>query len=136
MPVWLGRKPRGSVSFGGLSVGGGGSAPLAIIGSPPTATIGIAYTFTPTAIGGFGARSFSLDGTLPDGLSFNTATGAITGAPTTAGTTLGLSITVADDTGSAGLGPFSLTVVEPGAVSALMWGADGLFWGADRLVWS
>jgi len=118
----------------GLGLGTGGAA-LAISGSPSTATVGQPFSFTPTVTGGDGARSFELTGTLPDGLSFNTGTGAITGTPTTAGTTLGLSITVTDSSGSAVLGPFSLTVSEPGALSLLTWGADRLTWGADALAW-
>lgn len=117
-PLKLGRKP---VTFG---TGGGA---LAISGSPSTATVGQPFSFTPAVTGGSGARSFELTGTLPDGLSFNTGTGAITGTPTTAGTTLGLSITVTDRSGSAVLGPFSLTASEVTYVALRGLNADAFY---------
>lgn len=56
---------------------------LTISGSPSaTARVGEAYSFTPETTGGRAPLVFGLTGTLPDGLSFNTATGAITGTPT------------------------------------------------------
>ncbi|WP_158876895.1 putative Ig domain-containing protein [Antarcticirhabdus aurantiaca] len=85
-------------------------APLAISGAPASATVGGAYSFTPSVTGGQGARSFSLSGSLPAGLSFSSSTGAITGTPTTAGTTSGLAITVTDDSGSATLPGLAITV--------------------------
>lgn len=55
---------------------------LAITGTPAsTATIGVAYSFTPGRTGGVSPYTFALTGTLPTGLSFNTSTGAITGTP-------------------------------------------------------
>ncbi len=46
---------------------------------------GVAYSFTPAATGGYGTKSWSLfSGTLPAGLTFETATGAISGTPTEA----------------------------------------------------
>jgi sugar lactone lactonase YvrE len=50
-----------------------------------TGTVGEPFIYTITAIGSVQLH-FSASG-LPDGLSINTATGAITGTPTTAGTT-------------------------------------------------
>jgi hypothetical protein len=119
-----------------LSRNTGGGARLAISGTPDTATVGVAYSFVPTVINATGTPSFALTGTLPDGLSFNTSTGAITGTPTAAGTTLGLSITVTDAVGSAVLGPFSLTSIDPAAFSDFLWGTDQLLWGTDVLGWS
>ena len=56
---------------------------LTITGTPsPNATVGQSYSFTPSASGGQPPRVFSLTGTLPAGLSFNSSTGAITGTPT------------------------------------------------------
>lgn len=81
-----------------------------ISGTPGAATIGAAYSFTPTVSGGGGTKTYSVSGTLPDGLSFSTSTGAITGTPTTAGTFSGISITVTDPTGSATLSSLSITV--------------------------
>ena len=88
-------------------------ATLTISGTPsPTATVGTPYSFTPTASGGVTPRSFALvAGTLPAGLSFNTATGAITGTPTAAGSATGLSIRVTDNVGAtATLASFGITV--------------------------
>jgi hypothetical protein len=85
---------------------------LAIIGTPsPTATVGAAYSFVPTASGGATPYAFSSTGTLPPGLSFNTSTGAITGTPLTAGAYTGIVITVQDNAGvEQSLPPFSITV--------------------------
>lgn len=76
---------------------------VTITGTPPTTgQVGSAYTFTPTVAKGSGTKVFTLSsGTLLGGLSFNTATGAITGTPTVAGTMSGIVITVADSSGSA-----------------------------------
>jgi len=53
--------------------------------SLPNAQVGVAYSATLTASGGATPYVWSLtSGTLPAGLSLNTATGAITGTPTTA----------------------------------------------------
>lgn len=95
------------------------AAPLTITGTPGGATVGTAYSFTPTVSGGSGARSFTLTGSLPAGLSFGSSTGAITGTPTAAGTTSGLNITVADASGSASLGSFSLTVASAAAAASV-----------------
>jgi hypothetical protein len=119
-----------------LAANTGGGVRLAISGTPDTATVGVAYSFVPTVINATSTPSFALTGTLPDGLSFNTSTGAITGTPTAAGTTLGLSITVTDAVGSAVLGPFSLTSIDPGSFSDFLWGTDQLFWGTDVLGWA
>lgn len=88
--------------------------PLAITGTPGTATVGQPYTFTPAVTGGSGTKSFSLAGTLPAGLSFSSTTGAVTGTPTTAGTTSGLSVTVTDTSGSAVLNGLSISVQSAG----------------------
>lgn len=50
---------------------------------PPSGVVGTPYTTTITAVGGVGAKSFSIvGGALPAGLTLNGATGAITGTPT------------------------------------------------------
>ncbi len=57
-------------------------AELAISGTPPTtATSGVPYSFTPTVSGGNPPYTFGLAGDLPPGLTFNSATGAISGTP-------------------------------------------------------
>lgn len=95
------------------------AAPLSLSGAPGSALVGAAYTFTPTTAGGHPAYSYALTGTLPDGLSFSTSTGAITGTPTSSGTASGLNITVTDADGlTAALGTFSITV-SVGATAAI-----------------
>lgn len=85
------------------------AAPLALTGTPPAATVGTLYSFTPTSTGGHAPKTYALTGTLLAGLSFNTSTGAITGTPTTTGTASGLDITVTDVDGlTASLGAFDL----------------------------
>ena len=100
-----------------------GAAQLTISGTPPTsATVGTAYSFTPTTSGGTGAKTFSLAaGSLPAGLSLNSSTGAITGTPTSAGTSSGISLQVQDSVGAtATLPSFSIVVasnVQPLTIS-------------------
>jgi hypothetical protein len=109
-----------------LAANTGGGVRLAISGTPDTATVGVAYSFVPTVINATSTPSFALTGTLPDGLSFNTSTGAMTGTPAAAGTTLGLSITVTDAVGSAVLGPFSLTSIDATSSLTAMDGSTSL----------
>lgn len=90
------------------------AAPVAleISGTPnPNATVGAAYSFTPTAVGGVAPRSFSLiAGTLPAGLDFNPMTGTISGTLAAAGASAGLVIRVTDQLGATDdLGPFTIT---------------------------
>ena len=81
-----------------------------ISGTAPAATLNTAYSFVPTASDVDGdTLSFTLTGTLPAGLGFNTATGEISGTPTATGTA-SLTITVSDGTTTAALGPFDLVV--------------------------
>ena len=58
----------------------GASAPPALAYPAATFTTGqAAQVVTPTVTGGQGTRTFSVQGTLPTGVTFNTATGAFTG---------------------------------------------------------
>ena len=63
------------------------SAPLSITtGSLPSAILGTAYSASLAAAGGTGGFSWRItSGTLPAGLTLNTATGVISGTPTAAG---------------------------------------------------
>ncbi|MGA3195469.1 MAG: Ig domain-containing protein, partial [Terriglobales bacterium] len=70
------------------------SCSIVIAPAPPTLTcptatgqVGTAYSSALLAAGGVPPYTFSITGgALPDGLTLNTSTGAITGTPTTAGT--------------------------------------------------
>ncbi len=84
----------------------------------------------PAAAGKVGAVTWVLEGTLPEGLGFEAATGAIAGIPTQAGTANDLVLTATDayDGRTAATARFSVAVVErptrldvtgPGDVSAL-----------------
>lgn len=109
--------------------------PIEISGSPPSAVANQSYSFTPTIQNGNGPRTFSLTGTLPTGLTFNTSTGNISGTPTITGTSSGLSISVTDSTRAISLGPFSIVVLDAGAAVVITWGGSPLTWGADSLTW-
>ncbi|MCC2606356.1 Ig-like domain-containing protein [Planctobacterium marinum] len=90
-----------------------------ISGSPRTAiTQGNDYSFTPTATDIDGdSLTFSATG-LPNWLSVNSATGALTGTPDLedVGTTGSIILTVSDGTDSASLNAFTVTVTEANAV--------------------
>src|SRR5262249_35653122 len=45
------------------------------------AEVGVPYQFSPQATGGKAGYTWTVDGTLPTGLTLNAATGAITGSP-------------------------------------------------------
>jgi hypothetical protein len=61
------------------------SAPSITSASAATFTAGVSGTFTVTAAG-TPSPTWSESGTLPDGVTFNSATGILSGTPTTAGT--------------------------------------------------
>lgn len=106
----------------GSGYGGGTPAPvtpftpLGIIVVPGYANVSSRYVMIPHVKGGSGVKVFSVDGTLPAGLLWSTATGAIVGTPTTQGTYSGISITVTDDSGSVTSETFSI-IVGAAAVS-------------------
>jgi len=82
--------------------------PPVISGSPSAAaSVGVPYSFTPAATN---ATSFSVSGTLPPGLSFNTSTGTLSGTPTTRGTYSNIIITAIDAGGSTPMAAFTITV--------------------------
>ncbi|NEI69225.1 autotransporter domain-containing protein [Rhizobium lusitanum] len=73
-----------------------------------------ASTFAPvTGSGGTGALTYALSPTLPSGLSFNTATGAISGIPTAISGATTYTVAVTDTNGATASATFSLTVILP-----------------------
>ena len=94
--------------------------PPTISGTPPTAaTVGTAYSFTPTASDGGATLSFSVQN-LPSWATFSIATGAITGTPAAAnvGVNSDIVISVSNGTAQAALPAFSITVSNPTTVSS------------------
>lgn len=70
--------------------------PLSIGGTfPAIINIGDVVKFIPDVDGGLGTNTFTLSGTLPNGLTFDKNTGGISGSPTTVGST-NVSISVTD----------------------------------------
>jgi hypothetical protein len=92
--------------------GGGGSTPVAptiTTASLPNGTVGTAYNQTLAATGNT-PITWSIEGTLPGGLSIVSATGVISGTPTTAGTS---NFTVkATNTAGSGTKALSITITS------------------------
>ncbi len=126
-------------TFSGIAIsandGRGGSASLAsftitvmntaptITGTPvTTATVGSAYSFTPSGVDANGdTLTYSYTGTLPTGLTMNTATGRISGTPTVAGAYSNIVVRVTDtSSASASLAPFTITVSSGTSGSAIL----------------
>jgi hypothetical protein len=101
------------------------SAPQITTESLPDGTVGAAYSATVTATGGIEPRTFAATG-LPDGLSIDSASGAISGTPAAPGT-FSVDVTVTDKIGQPATKNFSLTVegelLECGASTSA--GGDG-----------
>jgi hypothetical protein len=84
--------------------------------SLPTGQVGAAYSATLAATGGTTPYVWSLtSGTLPAGLSLNTATGAITGTPTAAVSGASLTFTVTDSSNPALSATATLTLTVSNA---------------------
>ena len=92
------------------------TAPV-ISGAPATsATVGVAYSFQPTASDADGDPLTYSVVNRPSWASFNTATGLLSGAPTSsmAGLTFaGITVSVSDGTLSSSLPAFAITVAAP-----------------------
>jgi YVTN family beta-propeller protein len=85
------------------------AAAVIAAGTPPTGTVGLAYSFTVSATGNPTPTYTVTTGTLPDGLTLDAASGQITGTPTTAGpATVG--ITATNGIGAASSKNYSFTI--------------------------
>src|SRR5690606_4437477 len=81
--------------------------------APTTATIGVQYSFTPSASDPDGnTLGFSIEN-RPDWATFDTTTGRLSGTPKTAGTHANIAIRVNDGNLSAALPAFSIQVNAP-----------------------
>jgi len=85
-----------------------------ISGTPSgTGTVGVAYSFQPSASDGNGDVLTFRIGNQPAWATFNTATGLLSGTPTVAGSYSAISISVSDGTTSTALPAFSIVVADP-----------------------
>lgn len=94
-----------------ITVQGAANQPPTISGAPTTtATVGIAYSFTPTASDPDGGTlTFSIVN-RPSWATFNSATGRLSGTPAAVGTFANIGISVSDGSASASLPAFTITV--------------------------
>jgi nitrite reductase/ring-hydroxylating ferredoxin subunit len=97
-----------------VTVATSGNVPPPVISGrpPPTATVGAAYTFTPSSTDPTGGvLAFSIQN-QPSWANFDPASGRLSGTPGTAaiGNDANIVISVTDGSGSASLAPFTITV--------------------------
>ncbi|CAH1689216.1 conserved exported hypothetical protein [Hyphomicrobiales bacterium] len=86
-------------------------APEIAVVASQTAVVGSPFSFTPSALSAVPTLVWSMVGTLPAGLSFDTATGRISGTPTAPGSANDLRLVVRDGDGlSATSRAFTITV--------------------------
>lgn len=99
------------------------AATLTISGTPgTTATVGSAYSFTPSTGGGHTPKTFSIVN-QPAWAAFSTSTGQLTGTPTGVETDSGIVISVTDADGlTAALPSFTITVSAAGSTTGQSFG--------------
>ncbi len=101
-----------------FSVSGTGDSPP-IMGDVPnqTATVGASFSLNISSYviltNSDPITAYTLTGSLPAGLSFNTSTGVISGTPTTGAAAVALSVTATDNDGVSNSDSFTLTVATP-----------------------
>lgn len=104
----------GATNFGAIGTFDA-STVLSLLGTPGPATQNVAYSFAPVAGGGTPPYTFSKPaGTLPTGLTLDTATGIISGTPTVVATSSGITERVTDAlSATADLTGLSIVVSAP-----------------------
>lgn len=102
----------GAIATKPLSITVGSTGSLSIVTSNlPNAGVGVPYTQTLAAAGGTAPLQWSVVGTLPTGLTLNTAIGVISGTPT-AGVVASFTVRVQDATGASATRQLTLLVGE------------------------
>ncbi len=97
-----------------------GPAPAILTGTLPDGTVGVAYSVTLQVFGGTAPLTFSVSaGTLPAGLTLDTATGAVSGTPTMAQTQM-FSIQVRDSAGRTATRDYTVRIGNAVAVVELV----------------
>jgi titin len=102
----------------------------------PGGEVGTAYDFVPAVTGGTGTFTWSVtDGSLPDGLTLDTSTGAIIGSPTTGGTS-DFDLVATDTLGGFVAQTESVTIAAPPAITSpvLPAGETGVTYDATPVV--
>jgi len=90
--------------------------PIITSANSATFTLGLAGSFTVTA-SAFPSPTLSESGTLPNGVTFNAATGVLSGTPAGAAAIYNIQFTASNGIGSNAVQNFSLTVNLPSAAS-------------------
>lgn len=106
-------------------------APVVLVPNVPNGVLNEPYRGSVTPVGGSGSYLLAHGGTLPPGLTFNNATGAITGRPSVAGTYT-FNVTVTDNGGTPVSNTYNITIVVPVVVSVTTVLSDGVA-GEDYL---
>src|SRR5262249_41498130 len=96
-----------------------------------TATIGVGYSFTPTASDPEGTTLGFTIQNRPSWAAFDTATGRLSGTPTAAGTFSNIAITVSDGRLTASLPAFAIQVNAPSNSAPTISGAPATTVNAD-----